>query len=111
MSACCLRCHRVIETPRCLRCYPEEPEFPPRFAVRFKPATRAPIALALPGSLASVRAVVANFLRIMRSGGAYVRRTYSGERVARTRYRAWQVYELIHSGTTSLLWVESCPIP
>ena len=84
-----------------------EPEAEPLFALRFKAGTKAAVPLAERGDLPAVRLVLARFLRCLHSGGATLRRTCAGARVATSHYRAWQVYEIIHAGSTSLVWSES----
>jgi hypothetical protein len=107
MLCYCVRCHRPLPAERCSRCFPSEPEDKLRFRLRFKTAAKPPIALAERGDLPAVRLMLARFLRCLRSGGATLRRTYAGARVATSHYRAWQVYEVIHAGTTCLVWSET----
>jgi hypothetical protein len=85
----------------------EEPEQEPLFAVRFRAAGKPTLLLAARDTLPASRRTIAGFLRACRMGGAWVRRTFAGKRVEQTRYRAWQVYEVIHAGQTCLVWSES----
>jgi hypothetical protein len=105
-QACCLRCHRVIDE-RCERCFPREEDdlrLPP-LALRMRPCGKPAMDL-LRGNLPALRCHVAKYLRMVRKSGlGRVRRTCAGLRIAETRYRAWQVYEVIIGGATTVLWI------
>jgi hypothetical protein len=108
MLCYCVRCHRPLESVQpCARCFPAAKPVPPRFAVRFRAAGKPTLLLAARDTLPASRRTIAGFLRACRAGGAWVRRTFAGKRVEQTRYRAWQVYEVIHAGTTCLVWSET----
>jgi len=107
MLCYCVRCHRPLPVERCPRCFPSAEEAKPRFVVRFRAPNKPTLLLAARDTLPASRRTIAGFLRACRMGGAWVRRTFAGKRVEQTRFRAWQVYEVIHAGSTCLVWSET----